>query len=226
MSVSIVGKDGTLVKAAQTGYSNADELTKSIQHISLLKEDITTVLNNTVTNEQVPGALMMNNAMVAAAKTANAYADSVAEVAETNANTHSDDNLATAKGYTDTQVGEAKKFAESAVTDKLDPHIADTSLHVTSEERTKWNDATTEVKTKAATASPALSGVPTAPTAAAGTNNTQIATTAFVVKAVSDGIAASDAMIYKGTIGTGGTITALPTTYKTGWTYRVVSNGT
>lgn len=33
-------------------------------------------------------------------------------------------------------------------------------------------------------------------------------------------------MIYKGTIGTGGTITSLPTTYLTGWTYRVVSTGT
>lgn len=226
MSVSIVGKDGTLVKAAQTGYSNADELTKSIQHISLLKEDITTVLNDTVTNEQVPGALMVNNVMTAAAKNANAYADSAAETAETNAKTHSDENLTTAKGYTDTQVGEAKKFAESAVTDKLDPHIADKSLHVTSDERTSWNDAVATVATKAPTASPALTGVPTAPTAAAGTNDTQIATTAFVAKAVSDGIAASDAMIYKGTIGTGGTITALPTTYNIGWTYRVVSDGT
>lgn len=36
------------------------------------------------------------------------------------------------------------------------------------------------VATKANTASPALTGTPTAPTAVAGTNNTQIATTAFV----------------------------------------------
>lgn len=39
-------------------------------------------------------------------------------------------------------------------------------------------------------------------------------------------IAASDAMIFKGTIGTDGTVTALPTTYKTGWTYRVTTAGT
>jgi hypothetical protein len=39
---------------------------------------------------------------------------------------------------------------------------------------------------KAPLASPALSGVPTAPTATAGTNTTQIATTAFVGTAVSD----------------------------------------
>lgn len=43
---------------------------------------------------------------------------------------------------------------------------------------------------------------------------------------VGDAIAASDAMIFKGTLGTGGTVTALPTTYKTGWTYRVITAGT
>ena len=43
---------------------------------------------------------------------------------------------------------------------------------------------------------------------------------------ISNGIAASDALIFKGSIGNNGTITALPTTYKTGWTYRVVTAGT
>lgn len=47
-----------------------------------------------------------------------------------------------------------------------------------------------------------------------------------VQAAIADAIAASDAMIFKGTLGTGGTITALPTTYKTGWTYRVITAGT
>ncbi len=86
--------------------------------------------------------------------------------------------------------------------------------------------------------SPALTGTPKAPTASAGTNTEQIATTAFVQKAVSDGIAASDALIFKGTIGserdsdgniingTEGTVTELPFTYKTGWTYRVIAEGT
>lgn len=39
-------------------------------------------------------------------------------------------------------------------------------------------------------------------------------------------LGANDAMIFKGTIGTGGTITALPTTYSAGWTYRVITAGT
>lgn len=72
--------------------------------------------------------------------------------------------------------------------------------------------------------SPALTGTPTAPTAVSGTNNTQIATTAFVANAVSAGIAASDAMIFKGVLNS---TNALPTTgYKIGWTYRVTKNGT
>ena len=48
-----------------------------------------------------------------------------------------------------------------------------------------------------------------------------------LVKVINGAIAANDAMVFKGTLGTGGTVTALPTTgYKTGWTYRVVSAGT
>lgn len=83
-----------------------------------------------------------------------------------------------------------------------------------------------QVNLKAPLASPALTGTPTAPTAAASTNNTQIATTAFVQSLVNSKIAAADAMIYKGTIGTGGTVTELPTTHSTGWTYKVITAGT
>lgn len=74
-------------------------------------------------------------------------------------------------------------------------------------------------------ASPALTGTPTAPTATAGTNNTQIATTAFVQNAISG---VSGAMYFKGTIGTGGTAgTTLPTSgVKVGDTYKVASVGT
>ena len=59
-----------------------------------------------------------------------------------------------------------------------------------------------------------------------GSTSTNLPTSAAVAALVSSAIAASDAMIFKGTLGTGGTITALPTTYKTGWTYRVITAGT
>ena len=39
-------------------------------------------------------------------------------------------------------------------------------------------------------------------------------------------LATNDAMIFKGTIGTGGTVTAVPTTFSAGWTYRVITAGT
>lgn len=76
---------------------------------------------------------------------------------------------------------------------------------------------------KAPLDSPEFTGTPLAPTAAAGTNTTQIATTAFVVKEVNDKLGAANAMSFKGTIGTEGTITELPSSYKQGDTYVAVA---
>ena len=80
----------------------------------------------------------------------------------------------------------------------------------------------TSLSTKAPLASPALTGTPTAPTAADGTNTTQIATTQFVQNAFK----ANDAMVFKGTIGSSGaTVTSLPATHYQGWTYKVATAG-
>ena len=84
----------------------------------------------------------------------------------------------------------------------------------------------TALDLKAPLASPSFVGTPKAPTAAEGTNTTQIATTAFVTNAVAKSFAANDAMLFKGTIGTSGTVTSLPATHNTGWTYRVITAGT
>jgi hypothetical protein len=51
---------------------------------------------------------------------------------------------------------------------------------------TEFNNIATAVSTKLDTNSPTLTGTPTAPTAVAGTNTTQIATTAFVTTAVTN----------------------------------------
>lgn len=80
----------------------------------------------------------------------------------------------------------------------------------------------TITSTYAPLASPALTGTPTAPTAANGTNTTQIATTAFVNNTLSY----VNAMRFKGTLGTGGTITTLPASHEAGDTYRVITAGT
>ena len=58
-------------------------------------------------------------------------------------------------------------------------------------------------------------------------NNTKLPTSSAVISYVDSKISAADAMIYKGTIGTGGTVQALPsTTALTGWTYKVITAGT
>lgn len=49
----------------------------------------------------------------------------------------------------------------------------------------------------------------------------------YTKKSYVDGLlGAADAMIFKGTIGTGGTVTALPVPYQAGWTYKVITAGT
>ncbi len=70
--------------------------------------------------------------------------------------------------------------------------------------------------------SPALTGTPTAPTAAAGTNTDQIATTKFVKTAIDN---LPEPMLFKGTVGEGGTITTLPAAAAAneGFTYKAIT---
>ena len=68
-------------------------------------------------------------------------------------------------------------------------------------------------------------------TAVEGTWNTTDLVRADVVKSYADSVAAAaDAMVFKGTVGTGGTYTIVNfnalATYSIGWTYKVISAGT
>ena len=55
----------------------------------------------------------------------------------------------------------------------------------------------------------------------------QITTTYATKTEMNNLLAANDAMVFKGTIGTGGTVTAVPATgYSAGWTYKVITAGT
>ncbi len=57
-------------------------------------------------------------------------------------------------------------------------------------------------------------------------SNNSLVTEAAVANAISAGFAANDAMVFKGTLGTGGTITSVPTkNYLIGQTYRVIEAG-
>ena len=118
--------------------------------------------------------------------------------------------------------GSAGKALEAS----LDSHKADSgNPHKTTKAQVGLGNVTNESKATMFN-SPVFTGIPTAPTADADDNSGQLANTEFVNRQIANGIAASDAMIFKGTLGTGGTISALPVTYLTGWTYRVVTDGT
>lgn len=80
--------------------------------------------------------------------------------------------------------------------------------------------AVATIADKAPLASPALTGTPTAPTASAGTNSTQIATTAFVKSAVDTAIAGVTQISYE-------VVQSLPVTGETGKIYLIAhSHGT
>lgn len=80
--------------------------------------------------------------------------------------------------------------------------------------------------TYAPKASPTLTGIPTAPTPSAGTNSSQIATTAFVRTEINNTLSAAQAVSYKGTLGTNGDITELPSIHTVGWLYYIGTAGT
>ena len=68
-----------------------------------------------------------------------------------------------------------------------------------------------------------------APTATKATNDSdgnKITTTYATKTELNSILATNDAMIFKGTIGTGGTITALPASHNAGWTYKVITANT
>lgn len=104
--------------------------------------------------------------------------------------------------------------------------VTDDTLSTSSTNPVQNKTVTAELEQKAPLASPALTGTPTAPTPEADVNNTQIATTAFVQSLLNSKIAVAGALIFKGTVGTGGTTTALPEIHSTGWTYKVSTAGT
>jgi len=67
-----------------------------------------------------------------------------------------------------------------------------------SEFDTEFNNLQTAVNSKANTISPAFTGVPTAPTALAGTNSNQLATTAFVTTAADAAFPSGGIIIWSG----------------------------
>ena len=84
----------------------------------------------------------------------------------------------------DYEPDETIDFINETLTEEVDTHIEDTANpHAVTKTQVGLGNVANESKATMFT-SPALTGTPTAPTAAGGTNTTQIATTAFVQAAV------------------------------------------
>lgn len=81
------------------------------------------------------------------------------------------------------------------------------------------SDVSTGIGDLAPKASPMFTGTPTAPTATAGTNNTQIATTAFVTSAVATAIGGITGISYE-------IVASLPATGDAGVIYLLANSGT
>lgn len=130
------------------------------------------------------------------------------------------------KGLSSNDYTTEEKEKLSGISEGANKTTVDAALSTTSTNPVQNKAVKAELDKKAPLASPTLTGKPLAPTAAEGTNTTQIATTAFVQNAVNKVLAAGDAMVFKGTLGTGGTVTSLPTVHEVGWTYKVITAGT
>lgn len=124
--------------------------------------------------------------------------------------------------YTTTEKDKLAGIASGATAVIVDPALSASSTNAIQ------NKVVQEaLNLKAPLISPGFSGTPTAPTAGSGTSTTQIATTQFVMDAVNAILSeVASGMEYKGTVGTGGTVTVLPATYDVGDWYLVNTAGT
>lgn len=93
-----------------------------------------------------------------------------------------------------------------------------TALYLLASLTTTIPELQSAIANKADIASPTLTGTPNAPTASAGTNTTQIATTAFVKTAVDNAIAGITGIEFE-------IVQTLPTTGETGTIYLVPNSG-
>ena len=122
---------------------------------------------------------------------------------------------------------DAAQAAAEAAQGDIDAHVAaKNNPHAVTKDQVGLgkveNKTVAEILTNAA-----LTGNPTAPTPTSTDDSTKIATTAFVKDAVAAGVSGvTNALVFKGTLGTGGTVTSLPETPKVGDVYIVATAAT
>lgn len=119
-------------------------------------------------------------------------------------------------------MGAATRYLRSDGTWQVPPYpTIDSAISSTSANPVQNKAVSSELGKKAPLASPNLTGSPTAPTPAAGSNDTQLATTAFVQNAVN--AAVTNAAAYQGAANSYTEI--VKTAYKPGWYWFVRTAG-
>jgi hypothetical protein len=169
--------------AAEATAAGALSTAKSTE-VSNRNTAISTAVDNLVNS--APALLNTLNELAAAINDDANYTTTITTALGTKAPLASPTFTGTVSGITSAMVGlgnvdntsDANKPVSTATQTALDAKLDSATAATTYE-------TITNVALKAPLASPALTGVPTAPTAAAGTDTTQVATTAFV-KAAAD----------------------------------------
>ena len=130
----------------------------------------------TTANTAKNDAVTAKNAAESAAAGAAAAVEATLAGHVTAAEGHADD--------AETAAMKAEKFADNAEDVEVEAGKFSAKHYAAKAEQSAADAATFDPATYAPKASPALTGTPTAPTAAGGTNTTQIATTAYVMAAL------------------------------------------
>lgn len=167
-----VGGVGVVTSRVDSAESDIQTLTASTDALDVRLDNHDT----TITSLQTSASTLETALDAAEAKINTAEADIIA--LETKATTGETHIAATTSvhGIADTAALATKSYADSAKTDAI-------------------TTSATAIALKADIASPTFTGVPSAPTATAGTSTTQVATTAFVGTAVSALVASAPAAL-------------------------------
>ena len=195
-------------QAAAIAAAEADATTKSNNVLSLAENALTSHNAATTDVHGIPDTSELETqtgaqnkadaAQAAAIAAAEADATTKANAAQTAAETTAASALSAHNSDT-TNVHGISDTANIVLTDDarlsdertpLDASVTDAKINGTLSQSSITN-LTTDLAAKATIESPALTGTPTAPTATAGDNSTQVATTAYVETAVSSLVASA-----------------------------------
>lgn len=215
-------KDHTHTKA-DIGLGNVENKSSSTIRNELTKENVTNALGYTPPTTNTTYSVMKGATASAAGTSGLTPAPAAGDQGKylrgdgtygVPTNTTYSDATQTAHGLM--SVNDKKKLdgvAEGANKTTVDGALSDTS---TNPVRNKIVQA--ELAKKAPTASPSFTGTPTVPTASAGTNTTQAASTAFVTSAISTALAGLTKIDFQ-------VVKSLPTTGVKGTFYLIKNSG-